>query len=71
VLLSLKNVVVCHNGDAEKIKNKISSTIDDLQRIAKELKEKSCLKSANFIKEYSNSTMSLSHGDSTLKNPIR
>lgn len=54
VLLSLKNVVVCHNGDTERIKNKISSTIDDLQRIAKELKEKSCLKSANFIKEYSN-----------------
>jgi len=54
VVLSLKNVVIYQKADKEKIKTKISSTLEDLKRIAKELKEKRCYKSAEFIREYSN-----------------
>ncbi len=55
VVLSLKNVVVYHKEDPERIKAKISSTIDEFKRIAKELTEKYCYKAAKFIRDYSNS----------------
>jgi hypothetical protein len=55
VVLSLKNVVVYHKDDIERIKAKISSTVDEFKRLAKELHEKCCYKAAKFIRDYSNS----------------
>ncbi len=54
LLLSLKNVVVNHTSDTDRIGNKINSVVDGIEALAKRLTARGCHQSAKFLNEYSN-----------------
>jgi hypothetical protein len=55
-LYSLKNSVEKHgkDGDLEALKRRINYTVDELKKLAEELRELGCFKAASFIQTYSN-----------------
>ncbi len=55
-LYSLKNSVEKHgkDGDLDALKRRINYTVDELKKLAEELRELGCFKAASFIQSYSN-----------------
>ncbi len=55
-LYSLKNSVEQHekDGDLEALKRRINYTVEELKKLAEELRELGCFKAASFIQTYSN-----------------
>jgi hypothetical protein len=54
LLLSLKNVVVYHKSDKDRIGEKINQVVDGIESLAKQLTGMNCQLSAKFLNEYSN-----------------
>jgi len=54
ILLSLKNTVLYHKDDKNKIKVKMNETVNKMKVLSDHLKEIGCKKAANFIRDYSN-----------------
>lgn len=54
LLLSLKNVVVCHKSENERIGEKINQVVDGLESLANRLKDMKCSQSAKFLNTFSN-----------------
>jgi len=54
LLLSLKNVVVFHKSEADRIGEKINQVVDGLESLANRLKDMGCPISAKFLNTFSN-----------------
>ena len=54
LLLSLKNVVVFHKSEPDRIGEKINQIVDGMESLANRLNDMSCYRSAAFLKTYSN-----------------
>jgi len=54
LLLSLKNVVVFHKSEPDRIGEKINQVVDGLESLANRLKDRGCSQSAKFLNTYSN-----------------
>jgi transposase-like protein len=54
LLLSLKNVVVFHKSEPERIGEKINQVVDGLKSLANRLKDMGCSQSAKFLNTFSN-----------------
>jgi transposase-like protein len=54
LLLSLKNVVVFHKSEPQRIGEKINQVVDGMESLANRLKELDCPRSATFLNTYSN-----------------
>jgi len=54
LLLSLKNVVVFHKSEPDRIGEKINQIVDGIESLANRLNDMSCYRSAAFLKTYSN-----------------
>jgi hypothetical protein len=54
LLLSLKNVVVFHNSDPQRIGEKINRVVDGMKSLANRLNDLGCRRSATFLNTYSN-----------------
>jgi len=54
LLLSLKNVVVFHKSEPDRIGEKINHVVDGLESLANRLKDMGCSQSAKFLNTFSN-----------------
>ena len=54
LLLSLKNVVVIHASDTDRIGKKINQVVEGIEALASRLTDMGCRQSAKFLNEYSN-----------------
>jgi len=54
LLLSLKNVVVFHKSEPERIGEKINQIVDGMESLANRLNDMGCYRSAAFLNTYSN-----------------
>jgi len=54
LLLSLKNVVMIHTSDTDRIGRKINLVVDGIEALACRLTDMGCRQSAKFLNEYSN-----------------
>jgi hypothetical protein len=54
LLLSLKNVVIFHNSEPQRIGEKINQVVDGMESLANRLKDLDCPQSAAFLNTYSN-----------------
>jgi len=54
LLLSLKNVVLFHKSEPDRIGEKINQIVDGLESLANQLKNMGCPQSAIFLNTFSN-----------------
>jgi len=54
LLLSLKNVVVFHKSESDRIGEKINQIVDGMESLANRLNDMGCYRSAAFLNTYSN-----------------
>jgi len=54
LLLSLKNVVMIHASDTERIGEKVNQVVNGIEALANHLIDRGCQQSAKFLNEYSN-----------------
>lgn len=54
LLLSLKNVVVIHTSDTDRIGEKINQVVDGIEDLSNRLTGMGCRQSTKFLKDYSN-----------------
>jgi len=54
LLLSLKNVVIFHKSDHQRVGEKINQVVESMENLANRLFEKGCSRAAAFLNTYSN-----------------